>query len=36
MMGRAFLTADIPATKRSSGLLLLPEKQAKRLEPVHV
>jgi len=33
MMGRAFLTADIPATKRSSGLLLLPEKQAKRLEP---
>ncbi|MBP7211158.1 MAG: electron transport complex subunit RsxC [Paludibacteraceae bacterium] len=33
MMGRAFLTTDIPATKRSSGLLLLPEKQAKRLEP---
>ncbi|OQA49921.1 MAG: Electron transport complex protein RnfC [Bacteroidetes bacterium ADurb.Bin302] len=33
MMGRAFLTADIPATKRSSGLLLLPEKLAKRLEP---
>src|SRR5574344_1121862 len=33
MMGRVILTTDIPETKRSSGLLLLPEKQAKRLEP---
>lgn len=33
MMGRAFMTTDVPATKRSSGLVLMPEKLAKRTEP---
>lgn len=30
MMGRAFMTTDVPATKRSSGLVLMPEKYARR------
>lgn len=30
MMGRAFMTTDVPATKRSAGLVLMPESLSKR------
>lgn len=33
MMGRAFMSTDVPATKRSSGLVLMPEKAARRQAP---
>lgn len=32
MMGRAFMSVDVPATKRSSGLLLMPEEKSERRE----
>lgn len=33
MMGKALLSLDVPMTKGSSGLLLMPQSESKRIEP---